>query len=111
MSCMQSMTLVSQVSKNSVRSQVKSSGISRQTVNSAIRSLEAADILYLEPYRGRAKRIVLTEKGTQYIRETAAKLFDAEMAAFNSWTEEEISAHLQLIEKYNECFRREIEKL
>ncbi len=89
----------------------KRSGISRQTVNSAVRSLEAADILYLEPYRGRAKRIVLTEKGTQYIQETAAKLFDAEVAAFNSWTEEEISMHLQLIEKYTECFRREIEKL
>ncbi len=86
-------------------------GTSRQTVNSAIRNLEAADILYLEPYRGRAKRIVLTEKGTQYIRETAAKLFDAEAAAFNGWTEEEISTHLQLIEKYTECFRREIEKL
>ena len=89
----------------------KSSGISRQTVNSAIRSLEAADILYLEPYRGRAKRIVLTEKGTQYIEETAAKLFAAETAAFDSWTEEEISTHLRLIEKYTACFRREIEKL
>ncbi len=89
----------------------KRSGISRQTVNSAIRSLEAADILYLEPYRGRAKRIVLTDKGEQYIRETAAKLFSAEIAAFDSWTEEEISTHLHLIEKYTECFRREIEKL
>ena len=89
----------------------KSSGMSRQTVNSAIRNLEAADILYLEPYRGRAKRIVLTEKGTEYIQETAAKLFAAEMAAFDSWTEEEISAHLHLIEKYAECLRREIDKL
>ena len=89
----------------------KSSGTSRQTVNSAIRSLEAADILYLEPYRGRAKRIVLTEKGAQYIEKTAARLFAAEAAAFDSWTEEEISTHLRLIEKYTACFRREIEKL
>lgn len=89
----------------------KSSGMSRQTVNSAIRNLEAADILYLEPYRGRAKQIVLTEKGTQYIQETAAKLFAAEMAAFDSWTEEEISTHLHLIEKYAACLQREIDKL
>lgn len=89
----------------------KSSGISRQTVNSAIRGLEAADILYLEPYHGRSKKIVLTEKGERYLQETAAKLFAAEIAAFNNWTEEEISTHLHLIEKYTECFRREIEKL
>ena len=34
----------------------KSSGVSRQTVNSAIRRLEADGVLYLEPYAGRAKK-------------------------------------------------------
>ncbi len=89
----------------------KSFGISRQTVNSAIRCLEAADVLYLEPYHGRTKRIVLTEKGKQYIEETAARLFAAEISAFDGWSDEEISTHLRLIEKYTECFRREVEKL
>lgn len=35
----------------------KKSGISKQTVNSAIRSLEADGILYLEQYNGRAKKL------------------------------------------------------
>ena len=33
----------------------KNSGVSRQTVNSAIRRLEADGVLYLEPYAGRPK--------------------------------------------------------
>ena len=89
----------------------KNSGISRQTVNSAIRSLEAAQILYLEPYNGRSKRIVLTEQGEQYIQKTAARLFAAEMAAFDGWTEEEISTYIRLMEKDVACLRREIEAL
>lgn len=36
----------------------KESGISKQTINSAIRSLEADGILYLEQHIGRAKKVV-----------------------------------------------------
>ena len=89
----------------------KNSGISRQTVNSAIRSLEAAQILSLSPYHGRSKKIVLTEKGERYLQETAARMFAAEMAAFDDWTEDEIRTYLQLFEKHKECLRREFEKL
>ena len=89
----------------------KNSGISKQTVNSAIRGLEADGILYLEQHTGRAKRAVLTAKGQEYAQRTAARLYQAEVAAFDSWTEGEISTYLHLIEKYNECFRQQIERL
>ena len=89
----------------------KNAGISRQTVNSAIRKLEADGILYLEPYSGRAKRIVLTEKGEDFVERTAARLFQAEMAAMDCWTEEEIRTYIRLIEKDLACMRREIDKL
>lgn len=89
----------------------KLTGISKQTVNSALRKLEAEQILYLQQHDGRAKRICLTDKGKDYVSQTAAKLFEAECQAFQSWTEEEIDLHLNLMEKYNTTLRQQIEKL
>ncbi len=86
----------------------KKSGISKQTVNSAIRGLEADGILYLEQYTGRAKKIVLTEKGKEYMNKTVAKLYEAEIQAFASWSTEEINTHIHLMEKYMDCFRKQI---
>lgn len=89
----------------------KNSGINRQTVNSAIRGLENNGILYLEPINGKSKKIVLTEKGKKYTEKTAARLFEAEAAVFDGWTEQELNDHIRLMEKYNECFRNQIKKL
>lgn len=89
----------------------KRSGISKQTINSAIRGLEADGILYLEQYRGKAKKAVLTEKGKAYVQKTAARLYQAEMDAFHTWTEEEIDTYIRLMEKYAACFREQIENL
>lgn len=36
----------------------KQSGISKQTVNSAIRKLEDEDILYLETFKGKLKKVI-----------------------------------------------------
>lgn len=55
--------------------------------------------------------MVLTDKGKDYVRQIVAKLYQAEQNAFDSWPEEEISTYIALMEKYNDCFRRQIEKL
>lgn len=89
----------------------KKSGISKQTINSAIRGLEADGILYLEQHNGRSKKIILTDKGKDYVEKTAARLHQAEMDAFDSWTEDEISTYIRLMEKYTDCFRQQIENL
>ncbi len=89
----------------------KQSGISKQTVNSAIRNLEKKHIIYLEQHSGRAKKVVLTDTGKEYVQKTTARLFDAEAAAFSSWTEEEISTHIGFMEKYIHSFREQVEKL
>lgn len=60
----------------------KQSGVSKQTVNSAIRNLEKKHIIYLEQHSGRAKKVVLTDAGKEYVQKTTARLFDAEAAAF-----------------------------
>lgn len=87
------------------------SGLSKQTVNSAIRSLESDGVLFLEQDMGRTKRACLTEKGKEYTHTTAARLFEAECRAFESWSEQEFEQHLMLMEKYNRTLRAEVEKL
>ncbi len=89
----------------------KQSGVSKQTVNSAIRNLEKKDIIYLEQHSGRAKKVVLTDTGKEYVQKTTARLFDTEAAAFSSWTEKEINAHIGFMEKYIHSFREQVEKL
>ena len=85
----------------------RQTGASKQTINSAIRGLEKEGLLYLAQYHGRAKKVVLTDKGNRFAQQTAARIRQAEQDAFSSWTEEEV----RTLEKYTECFRREIEKL
>lgn len=89
----------------------KQSGVSKQTVNSAIRNLEKKHIIYLEQHSGKAKKVVLTDTGKEYVQKTTARLFDAEAAAFATWTEEEINAHIGFMEKYIHSFHEQVEKL
>ena len=89
----------------------KLSGISKQTINSAVRKLENEEIVYLEKHNGKAKIVCLTEKGKAYTAQTAAKLAEAERRAFGDWSEEEIDLYVRLIEKHDASLRKQIEKL
>ena len=60
---------------------------------------------------GRSKRVLLTERGREYVQKTAARLYEAEIRAFDSWTEEEVDTYIRLMEQYTTCFRRQIEAL
>lgn len=87
------------------------SGMSKQTLNSAIRKLEQENIIYLEQVDGRSKNVCLTEEGQEYAAKTAGRLFEAECLAFDVWNEDEIKQHLKLMKKYNDSFRAQIETL
>ena len=89
----------------------KLSGISKQTINSAIRKLENEDIVYLEKYDGKTKIVCFTKKGKSYIKQNAAKLFEVECNAFREWSEEEMDRYLSLIEKHDASLRKQIQKL
>lgn len=78
----------------------KKTGLPKQTVNSAIRSLETSGMLYLEPCGGRSKKILLTDKGRTYVRETVARIYRAEIQVLSTWSEEELLTYLSLTEKY-----------
>ena len=89
----------------------KLSGISKQTINSAIRKLEQEELVYLEKYKGKTKLVCLTKAGKAYADQTVARLFEAERAAFLQWSEEELQMYLALIRKHDATLREQIELL
>ena len=89
----------------------KETGMTRSTVNSAIRKLENAGILYLTAGRGRNTCVVLTEKGERYIAETVGKLIEIENRIYLSWTPEERQFFLQLNQRFADALENGIQNL
>lgn len=89
----------------------RQSGISKQTVNSAIRRLERDGILFLRQSKGRCKTVFLTDEGRQYVNRMILPLCRAETGAIESWTDGEIDAYIALTEKYAAAFQSQIENL
>lgn len=77
-----------------------SSGISKQTVNSALRKLEAEDIVYLKPDGHKTKIVCLTEKGRALADRTAGKIIAMENDIFSSWNRKDVDRYLELLERY-----------
>lgn len=75
-------------------------GLSKQTINSALRKLEAEGILYLEKAGTKSKNVCLTEKGKTLAEQTAGKVIAAENEIFASWPQEDVEKYLALTEAY-----------
>ena len=88
----------------SLRAVCESTGLSKQTVNSALRKLEADGILYLEPSGARSKRVCLTEAGLRVADATAGRIFDGGPA-------EDVQQYLGLMERYLQTFRCKLPEL
>ncbi len=80
-------------------------GLSKQTVNSAIRKLESDGILYLESAGSKIKKVLLTAKGRNLTEQTAVRMIQAENEIFASWPEEDVSKYLELTERYLVCLQ------
>lgn len=76
------------------------SGLSKQTVNSALRKLEAEEVIYLEPFHGKHKIVCLTDKGKELAEHTVIQIMKAENEIFDSWPKEDVEQYLKLTEKY-----------
>lgn len=78
----------------------QSTGLSKQTVNSALRKLEAEHILYLEMSGGKNKTVHLTEDGKILAVKTAGRVLAAEDEILASWPQEDVQKYLELTEAY-----------
>lgn len=90
---------------------VKVSGISKQTINSALRKLEREDILRLEAAGGKTKRVCLTEKGQRFTKETVNKVIAMENRIYASWEAAEWNTYLHLTERYLKQIKEELKEI
>ena len=90
----------------SLRAVCESTGLSKQTVNSALRKLEADGILYLEP-----SGVCLTEAGLRVADATAGRLIRLENSIFDEWPAEDVQQYLGLMERYLQAFRCKLPEL
>lgn len=86
-------------------------GASKQTINSALRKLEAENIVYLKAFKGRKKKVCLTEKGYHFVEGTVLQLIGMENEIFDSWSEEEKNIYIELTQRYLSAFREKIKEL
>lgn len=94
-----------------LRDIVHNSGISKQTVNSALRKLEAEGIIYLEPAGSKNKIVCLTKQGKKLADRTARQIIDTENDIFSSWLPEDVAKYLELTERYLRDFKARIDML
>lgn len=89
----------------------KLTGISRKTINSAIRKLEKEELVYLEQGKGRNTILCLTEKGEKFSSEKIGSLHEIENKIWNEWTVEEQQQYLTLTKKYRDGLKKYMETL
>lgn len=87
------------------------SGLSKQTVNSALRKLEAQGTLYLEKAGPKGKKVCLTEAGKALAERTALRLLRTEDAILASWPRQDVEKYLDLTERFLTSLREEAAKL
>lgn len=75
-------------------------GISKQTINSAMRKLEDADIVYLTASGSKNKTVYLTEKGKSLASSTALRMIEIENHILDFWSKEDVEKYLELTERF-----------
>ena len=89
----------------------RQTGLSKQTVNSAIRKLEEGGIIYLEAMDGKAKEVCLTPSGKALSRRTARRILELENEILASWPPEAVAQYLALTERFLLALREKAEAL
>lgn len=90
---------------------VRQSGFSKQTINSALRGLEGAGAVRLEPGRGRGKNVCLTEKGRALAERTVVPLMRVEDEIYSSWSREDVLKNLELAERYLTALQEKMKQM
>lgn len=90
---------------------VRQCGVSKQTINSALRRLEREGAIALSPQGGKGKCVHLTEAGEALARRTVCRLIEMENGILSSWTAEERTQYLSLMQRYHNAFQAGVEGL
>lgn len=88
----------------------ESTYMSKQTLHSAIRKLEAEGFVTLENETSRRKRVCLTAQGKALAQRTALPLMEIENNIFMGWSEEEWTTYFRLTERFTKELRKQIQE-
>lgn len=86
----------------------KATGLSKQTLHSAVRRLEREGAVVLEKLDGKSKRIVVTEKGRVKAAQRVRPIVDMEERILDAWPEQDRQQCLLLLERFREQLEKEI---
>lgn len=78
----------------------RQSGLSKQTVNSALRRLEKEGLIYLKAVDKKSKTVCLTEKGETFAAKTSMKILEMENDVLRSWSAQDVENYLILTERF-----------
>lgn len=97
----------------SLRGMAEAFSLSKQTLSSAVKSLEAKGLIELAFEEGSRKNKVasFTEAGRAFSRERIVPAIEAESRAFGSLEPEERERLVALVSKYARAIRRELDAL
>lgn len=84
------------------------SWVSKQTINSSIRKLEAEGYLYLRPGKGRDMHIFLTDAGKKLMEEKIIPVIKMEQEVLEEMPTEESDELLRLTKKYVVKFQEKV---
>lgn len=78
----------------------RQSGLSKQTVNSALRKLEQGGLVYLEAVDKKSKTVCLTDKGAAFAGKTSLRILQMENDVLGSWSARDVEQYLALTERF-----------
>lgn len=87
------------------------SGVSKQTINSALRKLEQQGAVYLEQADGKKKLVCLTAQGKQLAQRSAMRVLQMEDEIFDGWSQDDCETFFRLIERFLTAFRQKVQAM
>ena len=78
----------------------KRSGLSKQTINSALRKMEAEGLIFLTSSSGKNKDVCLTEEGICLMNRTAGRVLQMENDIMAAWPKEDVEKYLELTKRF-----------
>lgn len=87
------------------------SGLTKQTVNSALRKLEADGSVTTRSSDARHKTVTLTPEGADLAERTVAQVIGIENDILGSWKSEELEQYLRLTENFLNAMRERKEEV
>lgn len=88
----------------------RETGMTKSTVNSALKKMEKEELLLMCPGGGRNTRIRLTEQGISLAERTVDRLIEMENCIYTGWTGEEQELLMKLNREFLEQMEMQIKK-